>query len=138
MPRLDWQDRQFDTEQRAQKQIPRKIVFAGKYQSAEAPSIVDAFNGDCVKRKQPFLMLFDRVKVEMTVTRAFKSRGHISAVQYGPYDNGHILIGTTTGDFFAFDTMRLEKICNVKISEYPVTGITLEPTQLVLCSVQET
>ena len=51
MPRLDWQDRQFDTEQRAQKQIPRKIVFAGKYQSAEMPSIVDAFNGDCVKRK---------------------------------------------------------------------------------------
>ena len=83
-------------------------------------------------------MLFDRVKVDQTVTRAFKSRGHISAVSYGPYDNGHILVGTTTGDFFAFDSMRLEKICNVKISEYPVTNITIEPTQMVFCSVQET
>ena len=83
-------------------------------------------------------MLFDRVKVELTVTRAFKSRGHISAVAYGPYDNGHILVGTTTGDFFAFDTMRLEKICNVKVAEYPVTSISFEPTQMVLCGVQDT
>lgn len=74
----------------------------------------------------------------MTVTRAFKSRGHISCVAYGPYDNGHILVGTTTGDFFAFDTMRLVKICNVKVAEYPVTSITIEPTQMVFCGVQET
>ena len=83
-------------------------------------------------------MLFDRVKVEMTVTRAFKSRGHISSIAYGPYDNGHILVGTTTGDFFAFDTMRLVKICNVKVADYPVTSITFEPTQMVFCGVQET
>ena len=130
MPRLDWQDREFDTQQRAQKQLPRKIVFAGKYESSKTPSpgIMKGSAGGCIKRPQPFLMLFDRIKVEMTVTRAFKSRGQISAVAYGPYDNGHVLIGTTTGDFFAFDTMRLVKICNVKVAEYPVTSITFEPT----------
>ena len=31
MPRLDWQDREFDTMQRASKQLPRKILFAGRY-----------------------------------------------------------------------------------------------------------
>jgi len=31
MPRLDWQDREFDTQQRASKQLPRKILFAGRY-----------------------------------------------------------------------------------------------------------
>ena len=31
MPRLDWQDREFDTMQRSQKILPRKIIFAGEY-----------------------------------------------------------------------------------------------------------
>ena len=31
MPRLDWQDRDFDTQQRAQKQLPRKIILCGTY-----------------------------------------------------------------------------------------------------------
>ena len=41
MPRLDWQDREFDTQQRAQKQLPRKIVFAGKYEVAKTQGLVD-------------------------------------------------------------------------------------------------
>ena len=110
-------------------------MFAGKYEPAPATGIMADKKQ---KRPQPFLQLFDRVKVELTVTRAFKSRGAISCVAYGPYDNGHILVGTSTGDFFAFDTMRLIKICNVKVAEYPVTSITIEPTQMVFCGVQET
>ena len=47
---------------------------------------------------------------------------------YGPYDNGHILLGLTTGDFIAFDSMQLTKIVNIKISDSPVTSISLEPT----------
>lgn len=31
MPRLDWQDREFDTQQRASKQLPRKLLFSGRY-----------------------------------------------------------------------------------------------------------
>jgi hypothetical protein len=61
------------------------------------------------------------------MTKPFKSRGHISALQYGPYDNGHILVGLTTGDFFAFDSISLRKLCNVKISNSPITSITIEP-----------
>jgi hypothetical protein len=61
------------------------------------------------------------------MTKPFKSRGLISALQYGPYDNGHILVGLTTGDFFAFDSISLRKLCNVKISNSPITSITIEP-----------
>lgn len=57
---------------------------------------------------------------------------------YGPYDNGHILLGTTTGDFFAFDSISLRKLCNVKISNSPITTITIEPIQLVLIGVKDT
>lgn len=56
MPRLDWQDREFDTQQRASKQLPRKILFAGRYQK------VKPGGGAVLNRLQPFLMIFDRVK----------------------------------------------------------------------------
>ena len=83
-------------------------------------------------------MLFDRVKQDLTVVKAFKSKGLISCLAYGPYDNGHVLIGTSTGDFLAFNSLNLTKICNVKVALYPVTSLTIEPTQSVLVGVQET
>ena len=128
MPRLDWQDREFDTIQRSQKILPRKIIFGGEY------NVI----GEDDENTSPFLMLFDRVKLESTVTRPFKSKGQISCLTYGPYDNGHILVGLTTGDFIAFDSLTLRKICNVKISEHPVTSITIEPIMMVLVGVQQT
>ena len=87
---------------------------------------------------QPFLMIFDRVKQDLTVVKAFKSRGLISCLAYGPYDNGHVLVGTSTGDFLAFNSLNLTKICCVKVAQYPVTSLTIEPTQSVLVGVHET
>lgn len=52
MPRLDWQDREFDTIQRSQKILPRKIIFGGEY------NVI----GEDNENTSPFLMLFDRVK----------------------------------------------------------------------------
>ena len=66
------------------------------------------------------------------MTRAFTSEGLISCLIYGPYDNGHVLVGLTTGDFFAFDSMQLTKLVNVKVANSPITSISVEPTQLVL------
>jgi len=83
-------------------------------------------------------MLFDRTRPEQTHVKCFKSSGFITCLQYGPYDNGHILVGSSTGDFFAFDSMNLNKLCNVKISASPVTSLAIEPTQLVLVGVQDT
>ena len=73
-------------------------------------------------------MIHDREQNHKSVVRLFKSRGYITCVQYGPYDNGHILIGTSTGDFFAFDTNQLNKLCNIKLSDCPVTSIAIEWT----------
>lgn len=121
IPKLDWQDREFDTQMRAEQQLPRKLVAAGTYQ---------------LKHNQaPFLMIHDRQQPERSIVRLFKSRGKISCLQYGPYDNGHILMGLTTGDFFAFDSINLQKMCNIKISDCPVTQICIEWTQLVLIGV---
>ena len=62
-------------------------------------------------------MLYDRVKPqEATIVKVFQSKGLITSLSYGPYDNGHVLVGTSTGDFFAFDCLNLTKICNVRVS----------------------
>lgn len=123
IPRLDWQDREFDQIQRAAKQLPRKVVFAGSYLHQQT-------------KVMPMLMIYDREQAQKTKIKLFKSRGHITCVQFGPYDNGHILVGTSTGDFLAFDSVTLKKLCNLKLSDCPVTTITIEWTQLVLVGVQ--
>ena len=139
MPRLDWQDRDFDTQQRASKQLPRKILYAGRYSKNRVPKTPHSPRLLTKKQKnQPFLMLFDRVKNDLTIVKAFKSRGFITCLSYGPYDNGHILVGTSTGDFLAFNSLSLTKICNVKVAQHPVTSITIEPTQSVMVGVQNT
>ena len=72
----------------------------------------------------------------MTIVKAFRSKGLITALGYGPYDNGHVLVGTSTGDFLAFDSVKLEKICNVKVAEMsPISSITIDPTMAVLVGV---
>ena len=73
-------------------------------------------------------MLYDREKTFKSVVKLFKSRGHITCLAYGPYDNGHILVGSSTGDFFAFDSIHLSKLCNIKLGDYAVTNITVEWT----------
>jgi len=83
-------------------------------------------------------MLFDRIKSDMTIVKAFKSRGFITTLSFGPYDNGHVLVGTSTGDFLAFNCLTLQKICCVKVAAHPVTSLTIEPTQAVLVGVQAT
>ena len=80
-------------------------------------------------------MIYDREKIEKSAVRLFKSRGQITCVQYGPYDNGHILVGLSTGDFFAFEAVHLQKLCNIKLSDCPITHICIEWTQLVLIGV---
>ena len=72
-------------------------------------------------------MLFDRVSQQQSIIKVFKSRGLITSLQYGPYDNGHVLVGTSTGDFLAFDSLTLRKLCNVKVANHAVTSITIEP-----------
>ena len=83
-------------------------------------------------------MLYDRVKPkESTIVKVFKSNGLITCLSYGPYDNGHVLVGTSTGDFIAYDSLFLNKICDVKVSKNsPVSSIAIDPTKSILVGVQ--
>ena len=90
-------------------------------------------------KSEPFLMLLDHWNQKNTLTKVYKSRGTITCLNYGPYDNGHILIGMSTGDFIALDAINLTKITQVKISNAsPITNIAIEPTQMVMISDRDT
>jgi hypothetical protein len=39
----------------------------------------------------------------------------ITCINYGPYDNGHILVGLSDGKLVAFDYLTLERLETVKI-----------------------
>ncbi len=82
--------------------------------------------------------MYDREMTYKSIVKLFKSIGYITCLSYGPYDNGHILMGLSTGDFFAFDSIGLNKLCNIKLSDCPITNISIEWTQLVLIGVQQT
>jgi len=78
-------------------------------------------------------MLYDRLKPYTSLTKIFETRQHaISALEYGPYDNGHILVGLTNGLFMAFDSINLTKLCQIKVSNAPISSISFEPTQMVI------
>jgi len=77
----------------------------------------------------PMLVLFDREKPLNSKVKLFKSKGQITCLNYGPYDNGHILVGTSTGDFLAFDSVNLGKLLCIKLSVVaPITSISIEWT----------
>jgi hypothetical protein len=82
-------------------------------------------------------MIYDRESPFLSKLKLFKSKGKITCLHYGPYDNGHILVGTSTGDFFAFNSVDLKKMVNVKLAESPISSIAIEWTQVVLVGVRD-
>ena len=62
----------------------------------------------------------------------------ISAVNFGPYDNGHLILGLNTGMLLAFDVVNnFELVFSMQVCPYPITQIEFDPTQLVLVSCAE-
>lgn len=90
-PRLKWSDRLMDIEQQGKKVLPKKLIFAG--QDSE----------ECA-----YLMIYDRARERPSVVHIFgREKGSITELQYGPYDNGHIVIGFDTGVIAILDSLKL-------------------------------
>ena len=58
--------------------------------------------------------------------------GRVTCVNYGPYDNGHILVGLDDGQLLAFDYPSLDSLESVQIFEdEPISVITFDPTNYI-------
>jgi len=62
-----------------------------------------------------YLMLFDRIHNSQSIIKAFVRETKITCINYGPYDNGHVLVGLEDGTLLAFESLKLEKIFKIKI-----------------------
>ena len=58
----------------------------------------------------------------------------ISCLNFGPYDNGYIILGTTSGHLMVLDPKNLKRISSEKVFDGDGEGVTqiqYEPTQMV-------
>lgn len=56
----------------------------------------------------------------------------ITCINYGPYDNGHVMVGLSDGRLIAFDFLTLERLETVKVfEEAAVKSITFDPTNYI-------
>ena len=74
--------------------------------------------------------------------KAFKSVHQITCLNYGPYDNGHILIGLDNGNLLVYNGNDMSKLCQIEVFKQglssPVTSLTFEPTKLVIAACKQT
>ena len=119
IPRLDWSDRYLDIIQQCQKNLPNKLIMTGR----------------CLysKKNLPYIMLYSRSKKRVDCLKTIGMEGHeITTLTYGPYDNGHIILGLTNGMVQVFNASTLARMYALQLFTDPIAAITFEPTKLVL------
>jgi hypothetical protein len=75
----------------------------------------------------------------MKLLTQIQSSAQITALNYGPYDNGYLLLGLANGCLMGFDVnSNFDLVFQIQLCNFPLTGITFDPTHLVLVSCEAT
>ena len=85
-------------------------------------------------------MIYDRAREKPSSVYIFeRSKGCVTALKYGPYDNGHIVLGFNTGVIAILDAGRLQKLFERQIFaiDTPIACIAFDPTNLILASTDD-
>ena len=71
-------------------------------------------------------MIYDRAREKPSAVYIFEAlKGKVTALKYGPYDNGHIVVGFDSGIIAILDTISLKKLFERQIFEYHYHQSTL-------------
>lgn len=90
-------------------------------------------NSDRSSESKPFIILYDVQNQCISDIRLLNiGDDSITAVSFGPFDNGHLLIGLSSGILLAIDIFTMEVMMNLKLFRCSVKDITFEPTNLLL------
>ncbi|CDW71649.1 UNKNOWN [Stylonychia lemnae] len=123
IPQLKWSTRQanlqgFGNSSIAGGETLKKIVLTGEVLY--------------LKQRRCFIMIFNLEENQAETIKIIDTNAEISCINYGPYDNGHILVGLTDGKLIAFDYLTLERLESVKIfDDIAITSITFDPTNYI-------
>lgn len=56
----------------------------------------------------------------------------ITSLQYGPYDNGYVLVGLNSGKLLVYEPTTLDRVNTFNVfNQEAITKISIEPTELV-------
>jgi len=102
--------------------LPKKLVITGTYQAMG-------------HSKCPFVVLFDRVNKTRSQTRVFSNKEKITSIGYGPFDNGHVVVGLSTGALVGYSGIDMSPIFSLRVFDRTaISSITFDPTNLILVS----
>mmetsp|Transcript_40405 Transcript_40405/g.38893 ORF Transcript_40405/g.38893 Transcript_40405/m.38893 type:complete len:163 (+) Transcript_40405:211-699(+) len=81
---------------------------------------------------KPFLMKVNLETQKADIIKILNIDDKISVLNFGPYDNGFLLVGMKSGALLCFDCFSLDKIQQLALFTTPVKSIELEPTNLIM------
>ena len=61
----------------------------------------------------------------------------INALNYGPYDNGHIILALSNGCIMILSSLDLSSMFRVQVDTKPLRHITFDPTNLIIVGTDE-
>ena len=97
-----------------------------------------------VPQTSPFVMLLNlasdiRTDVNPQIIKILRlpqpdplQNNQITCVHFGPYDNGYIALGTSSGHLILLDPLNLRRINSDRLFDLPISSIRSEPTQILL------
>ena len=88
---------------------------------------------------KPFIMQYNIQSRQAEKVRLLSIKGDsITAVNFGPFDNGYLLLGTSSGMLLAVDLLEMEVILHAHVFDnVALTNISIEPTNMVFVSSAE-
>ncbi len=80
-----------------------------------------------------FILVFNMESQFTEIIKILDVEVEITAVAYGPFDNGHIMVGLNDGQLLAFDFLTLERLEKIQAFEdrQPIIRITFDPTHYI-------
>lgn len=80
-----------------------------------------------------FIMVYNLEKCQADIIKIIDSNKDITCLEYGPFDNGHVLVGLENGCILAFEYPSLERLETIKAfsSGAAVSRITFDPTNYI-------
>ena len=86
--------------------------------------------------QKPYVMQFNLKTKQCDKIKLLNVKGaSVTATNFGPFDNGYLLLGFSSGVLLAIDLLEMEAILHAQLFDNPISSIGFEPTNMIfVCS----
>ena len=81
-------------------------------------------------------MVYNLLSKQAEIIKILDITETITALSYGPFDNGHIMVGLGNGELLAFDYLTLNRLEKIQVFEEgeAIKHISFDPTHYIFVS----